>query len=319
MAIRTRVLILSDTHGMRLQNQLPEESIDVAIHCGDLTDGSKLEEFRNTYQLLRALNAPLKLVIPGNHDFTMDTSVFKRKITEAGLDGELDLVRREYGTWGEAKTIIDVQDEGIHLLHEGTHTFKLQNGALLNVYASPLTPSEGDWGFQYKPVKGHIFDISEGVDIAITHGPPLGILDRTHNRVRAGSSDLFKAVAHAKTKIYCFGHIHEGWGAKLVSWRPELSASPSHITDIDNGSSIVVETLVTLHPSRFDTPEDTKLKQEKAKLPAYRKCCGFTYDTSINGAAISAKTLFVNAAIKGDSEGETHHPWLIEMDLAPST
>ena len=42
---------------------------DVAIHCGDLTDGSLLEEFRGAIRLLRDIDAPLKLVIAGNHDF----------------------------------------------------------------------------------------------------------------------------------------------------------------------------------------------------------------------------------------------------------
>ena len=36
---------------------------------------------------------------------------------------------------------------GIVLLDEGTYRFTLDNGALLTVYASPLTLSFGDWGF----------------------------------------------------------------------------------------------------------------------------------------------------------------------------
>lgn len=43
--IRTRLLILSDTHGKDFDTaNRPLHHADVAIHCGDLSDGSKLEE-----------------------------------------------------------------------------------------------------------------------------------------------------------------------------------------------------------------------------------------------------------------------------------
>ena len=82
--IKTRLLILSDTHGMNFSpaNQ-PLQRADVAIHCGDLTDGSKLEEFRAAIRLLKGTDAPLKLAIAGNHDFTMDIPAFEQKVAEA--------------------------------------------------------------------------------------------------------------------------------------------------------------------------------------------------------------------------------------------
>jgi predicted MPP superfamily phosphohydrolase len=61
----------------------PLQHADVAIHCGDLADGSKLEEFRTAIQLLKDINAPLKLVISGNHDFTMDIPAYEKKAAEA--------------------------------------------------------------------------------------------------------------------------------------------------------------------------------------------------------------------------------------------
>lgn len=90
--IKTRFLIISDTHGKDLpRTNRPSQSVDVAIHCGDLTDGSKSEEFRTATNLLREIDAPLKLTIAGNHDFTMDIPAFERKVAEAAppLDAEL--------------------------------------------------------------------------------------------------------------------------------------------------------------------------------------------------------------------------------------
>lgn len=91
-AIKTTILILSDTHGMALDEHLPSPRAGVAIHCGDLTEESKLAEMRTTLGVLKELDAPLKLVIAGNHDFTLDTPSFKQKVQDARPPLELALV-----------------------------------------------------------------------------------------------------------------------------------------------------------------------------------------------------------------------------------
>lgn len=118
---------------------MPLQRADIAIHCGDLTDGSKLEEFRT----------PLKLAIAGNHDFTMDIPAFKKIVAEATPPLDPELVAKEFGIPGEARQLFEeAKDAGIMLLDEGTHRFTHENGALLTVYASPYTPALGAWGFQ---------------------------------------------------------------------------------------------------------------------------------------------------------------------------
>lgn len=59
----TRFLILSDTHANDWAP--PDAPVDVAIHCGDLTEESKLHEFRHALRMLRNIKADLKLVIAG--------------------------------------------------------------------------------------------------------------------------------------------------------------------------------------------------------------------------------------------------------------
>jgi len=61
--VKTKILVLSDTHGMILTGKLPSQSVDLCIHCGDLTEESKLDEFHATLELLHAIEAPLKLVL----------------------------------------------------------------------------------------------------------------------------------------------------------------------------------------------------------------------------------------------------------------
>jgi len=95
-------------------------------------------------------------------------------------------VERTFGAFGQARKLFDapkVQRAGMVSLDEGTHTFTLESGAHLKVYASPYTPFKTDMdvsGFQYDPrgAEHEWGTIDDGVDIVITHGPPRGIMDR---------------------------------------------------------------------------------------------------------------------------------------------
>ncbi|KAL9634413.1 MAG: hypothetical protein Q9164_004101 [Protoblastenia rupestris] len=317
-SVKTRFLIISDTHGMEFPSEnRPLQHADVAIHCGDLTEESKLEEYRTSIRLLKDIHAPLKLVIAGNHDFTMDTAVFKKKVADARPPLDPKLVRKVYGDLGEARQIFEeAKAAGIVFLDEGNHQFILENRALLTVYASPWTPSLGDWGFQYPQGQGHNFKIMKGVDLVVTHGPAKGIMDYTDARQRAGCSDLFQAVARARPRLHCFGHIHEGWGAKLVTWRDRLTETPSHFTDIDNERTIIVEKLLGFRKSKFDTPETKEHKSKKAEFYRQERCYATSHCTGdSNPLESGVNTLFVNAAIQGTEEHPLQMPWLVDLEL----
>lgn len=318
MAINTRFLILSDTHGEDFRPQInASQPVDVAIHCGDLTEESKVDEFRTTLKLLTAINAPLKLVIAGNHDFTMDIPQFKKKVSDVQPPLDPDLVKKVYGDFGEARELFDqAAAAGIVFLDEGTHHFTLENGALLTVYASPFTPSLGDWGFQFKREQGHDFSIGKGADVVITHGPPRGILDVADSGQRAGCASLFAAAARARPRLHCFGHIHEGWGAKLVTWRERISYTPSHFSDIDNGRSFVVENLSSIRGGKRDTSEDAAEKAKKLEGFAAQGCRATSHCAGDeNPLEPGQQTLFVNAAIQGIEENQSHLPWLVDIEL----
>ncbi|KAI0484462.1 hypothetical protein GGR56DRAFT_613928 [Xylariaceae sp. FL0804] len=72
MGISIKFLIISHTHTD--DTEFAEIRADVAIHCGDLTNASKLSEFRVALQTPERLNALLKLIIAGNQSFTLDTA-----------------------------------------------------------------------------------------------------------------------------------------------------------------------------------------------------------------------------------------------------
>ncbi|KAF3016459.1 hypothetical protein E8E14_007989 [Neopestalotiopsis sp. 37M] len=135
MPVRTRFLVISDTHGQVFDVREGQQA-DVVIHCGDLTEESKIDEFRTTIDLLRQLPAPLKLVIAGNHDLTLDEPTFKKRLSEAPHSIEPDLVVKNFGNFGEPRRLFDeAKDAGIIFLDEGNHEFILPNGAMLRLYA----------------------------------------------------------------------------------------------------------------------------------------------------------------------------------------
>ncbi|KAF7719162.1 Uncharacterized protein PECH_001800 [Penicillium ucsense] len=299
--IKTRFLVLSDTHGLeKLAKDTSKHTIDVVIHCGDLTTESKLEEFKASIRLLNTINAPLKIAIAGNHDFTMDIAAFRRKVADVKPPLDPTLVKQTYGYDGEARKLFDKQ-VGITFLDDGTHEFRLNNGAMLRVYASPYTPSLGDWGFQYHPDHGHNFAIPN-VDVAITHGPPKGVMDMTYSAERAGCPVLFEAIARARPLMHCFGHIHEGWGAKLITWRQKPSAKPSHLTYIDNERSTTIAKLST---------ERKKLVQSPAGAFFTSNC-----HSDLNPLKRGLQTLFVNAAIEGEKSLPIQPAWIVDLDLS---
>lgn len=301
--INTRFLILSDTHSKPFpDDRVPLTLVDVAIHFGDLTQHSKLHEFESAIELLKELDAPLKLVIAGNHDFTLDNPTFKRMRAEIEPP-DMERVEMEYGCPGEARRLMESAAEyGIVYLDEGVHHFDLDNGAHLVVYASPYTLSEDPWGFQYNIYEGHDWRINEQVDIMITHGPPLQILDHGRYEKHIGCPDLFRAVAQAKPLMHCFGHAHSSWGAELITWRDYRPEELSPATAINESESMVLENL--------DKVKWGRREYEKAKVVVTRHGREDYLE-----AVRKVDTLFVNAAIQGQRKWLFNFPWVVELDL----
>jgi Icc-related predicted phosphoesterase len=233
--VKTRILVLSDTH-----NALPEEDddtlpyrwplpqADVLIHAGDLTGRGTIKEHEFALELLEKVNAELKIVIPGNHDMTLhrqychgDPNIWCPEYS----DEELTQIEQMY-------TNEEAQAKGIVYMVEGTRSFTLKNGAKFTVYANAWQPEFLNWGFNY-PRSQDRFNVSdasaefqaphpvpdEGVDIMVTHGPPMGILDKVASDGKAvGCEHLRRAVERCKPQLHVFGHIHESWGGVKKSW-----------------------------------------------------------------------------------------------------
>ncbi|KAL7931037.1 Metallo-dependent phosphatase-like protein [Trichoderma chlorosporum] len=338
--IKTRILIISDTHSYVPQPQednsantedelaTPRDKIyaptgfrcplpeaDVVLHCGDLTKYGRPEELRKTFSMLRKLRAPLKLVIPGNHDLTLDERYYFERI-----GGEV----REHNE--VMQFIKEAEEDGVKYLTEGTYTLDLANGARLRIFASPFTPQYGYWAFQYEAGE-HSFDIPAGVDIAMTHGPPLGVRDLASRNQSAGCGNLFRSVQHAKPKIHCFGHIHEAWGAHLVRWKADADVpgsngsrpaiSPATAVDWENSRLIY-----SLTPPPITLPtNDSVAGREDENLIELSKDRGCYIDLTEGENALKQgeETLFVNASIMSVRYRPSQMPWVIDIDLPRAT
>ncbi|CAI4218269.1 unnamed protein product [Parascedosporium putredinis] len=330
---------------------LPLPAVDVLIHCGDLTKRSSAEEYRSTMAAIRQVQAPVKIIIAGNHDLSLHQQFVKDNMNE-----NVSKSQRALAFHAEAKHIV-AGSKDVTYLEEGTHEVSLPNGARLRLYTSPWTPSYGGWAFQYEG--SHNFSIPAGIDVAVTHGPPLGIQDSASNGDYAGCPMLFNSIQKARPRIHCFGHIHEAWGGYYAHWAsPEGTpwqqatgsgrspggshpsytsgtyndlhfdyddsnsdvsmpdAPPRTLEALDQARSRAVETVDSLRLLDKDSDKEMAHKRERYARHSAEGCC--RVDVSPEGDAPverGKQTLFLNAAILDRRYKIAHFPWLVEIDL----
>ena len=298
LTIPTKFLVISDTHEFNFGDaekvngafRHPLPKADVLLHCGDLTSTGGVPSYKKLLKMLGTIDAELKLVIAGNHDLDLDKHYFETHLDEENDDSNGHEKALEVMTGPLAKAA------GVTYLEEGLHTFTLKSGATFTIYTSPYTPEFCDWGFPYERnedrfnpsqhvapnvnciTKNPIPDFP-GVDILMTHGPPEDILDLTFNHANVGCRALLRATSRARPLLYCFGHIHEAYGAQVVTWK-------------DNKTKIGADAIESQTPTPNAYPGPSNWPIESGK-----------------------ETLMVNAAIMNLEYEPTNAPWLVELEL----
>lgn len=182
-----RLVCLSDTHLAHAQSpDFPVPEGDLLLHAGDATRRGTADEIRAFSDWFAAFPHRHKVFVAGNHDFGFET---EPEVARAALDPSIHYL----------------QDGGITL--EG-----------LRIWGSPWQPRFFDWAFNLsrgQPLADKWAQIPDDTDVLITHGPPMGVLDRTAVGVRAGCADLLAAVTgRVRPRVHLFGHIHEGHGTE---------------------------------------------------------------------------------------------------------
>jgi Icc-related predicted phosphoesterase len=219
MTSQIRFLVISDTHSAwpyTFAN--PSPPADVLLHCGDLTQFGGLTAYRKAMEDIKTVSAELKFIIAGNHDLDIDEDWVRANAQE---EDDIEDCKR-------CVEFLNAQREfGIHYLTEGLHSFILRDGRTFTVYTSPYTSEFNRYAFAYGKDDMRFLNIPAGVDILMTHGPPLFpsqpkyTLDVNKDAFHCGCEKLAAAVQWRRPRLHAFGHIHEERGAVRIGWECE--------------------------------------------------------------------------------------------------
>jgi len=206
----TRFVCISDTHESKIQLDFIPDG-DVLLHAGDFTykgGPSAVKEFNDW---LGTLPHKHKVVIAGNHDVTFDIPFYNRK-WQSYTNKKLDPMAVK----NSLTNCIYLEDSEITVCG-------------FRIYGSPWQPEFCDWAFNVigqEAIKKYWDLIPTGIDVLMTHGPPLGHGGLCQpSRHDAGCPELLKAIKRTKPLVHVAGHIHEGYGVSKVDGTVCVNAS----------------------------------------------------------------------------------------------
>eukprot|EP00072_Mus_musculus_P070298 XP_017172061.1 PREDICTED: metallophosphoesterase domain-containing protein 1 isoform X1 [Mus musculus] len=214
----TRFVCVSDTHSRTDPIQMPYG--DVLIHAGDFTELGLPSEVKKFNEWLGSLPYEYKIVIAGNHELTFDQEFMA------------DLIKQDFYYFPSVSKLKPENYENVQSLL--TNCIYLQDSEVtvrgFRIYGSPWQPWFYGWGFNLPRGQALLEKwnlIPEGVDILITHGPPLGFLDWVPKKMqRVGCVELLNTVQRrVQPRLHVFGHIHEGYGVMADGTTTYVNAS----------------------------------------------------------------------------------------------
>jgi hypothetical protein len=174
---------------------------DLLIIAGDMTATNHLKEWIKFYEWFHAQKYRKKIYIAGNHDNFLGSCASNKEIEDFGL-GEI-----------EDCDLIYLRDSGIEF--EGLKIW----GAPWTNWFERVNPHCSAFMLKEEELKKKWDLIPHDIDILVTHGPNLGVLDACkdfsypYNLIRAGSETLSQAIIDRPSiKLHVFGHIHEQYG-----------------------------------------------------------------------------------------------------------
>lgn len=178
-----RLVLISDTHTFHGQVAVPYG--DVLVHAGDMGLRGSVEEIQDCLNWMNACPVENIVVVAGNHDWACARHL-----------KELKFGRVQY-----------LENSSINI---NGHTF----------WGSPVQPEFCNWAFNVPrgPAIKKYWDMIPDaglVDVLITHGPPMGILDQAaphRGSDHLGCEDLMRQVEISVPLVHVFGHIHGGAG-----------------------------------------------------------------------------------------------------------
>ena len=135
--------------------------------------------------------------------------------------GQNDWLNRRFKTWWETvptKQIVATYGNHDFCGEEFNNSNIIVDGIVDTpagtVYATPWSVKFGVWAFMKTDdeLRAVYEKIPTGIDILVTHGPPFGHGDKTHDGEHVGSKSLMDTIVRVRPKIVVCGHIHEAYG-----------------------------------------------------------------------------------------------------------
>ena len=185
-----KIIHISDTHGKH-RELAPLPDGDVLVHSGDFSFAGTDNEALDFLNWFCDQPHKHKIFVAGNHD----AAIWDAKIE--GLTPNVHFLS-DNGVSIEGK-----------LFYGAPMQMGMKNGKLSVVE-------------NYDP-------IPEGVDVLITHQPPMGILDLDSAGRHFGSTKLLEKVTELKPKVHLFGHVHNAYGTNV--WKDMTFVNGSVVND----------------------------------------------------------------------------------------
>ncbi|KAH3755955.1 UPF0046 protein C25E10.12 [Pelomyxa schiedti] len=185
-----KFVCLADLHG---KYNVPVPPGDVLIVCGDFMKWHNTALGLSTFDsYLATLPHTLKIVVSGNHDYSMN--MLPRSARQSFLTNATYL-----------------EDSGLDL--GGCKIYGvpwiINSGAFaMHMNAFSVTEQELDSKFRAVPAD---------TDILLTHIPPLGVRDVDYRGNSLGSASLLNCMARVRPKVVVFGHNHDRPGMSYVT------------------------------------------------------------------------------------------------------
>lgn len=158
---------------------------DILIHCGDFTNEGNRAETLFFLDWFLAQEYKHKVLVAGNHEvFLAKNPDFPKSLGD--------------------KSLFFLNDQFVEI-----------NG--LKIYGSPCSLKFGEthnaFQFDEEELPAKLDGCPSDVDIFITHSPPLWWLDKGK-----GSRSILEKInqfnTQPKSRLFCFGHIHQAYGVK---------------------------------------------------------------------------------------------------------
>lgn len=209
------IYCVADIHG-RLP-QPPHLDIDLAVIAGDLCPETGVIEqtmWLQTEFKWWLARFPKAVWVAGNHDYCYD----KSPMLIAGLE--------QFGP-----DYYYLRDAGCEV--DG-----------LSVWGSPWSLPFGNYSFYCR--EGEMARRYEGIpgklDVLVSHGPPKGCGDLTHDGWHTGSRSLLHVIEERQPPLAVVGHIHESRGVYNIGETVLVNAACEPVFVVMDDDHKVVET-----------------------------------------------------------------------------